>query len=304
MPRRSPSPRTILGLATIILLVTSLAPARFTRWISWFRGPFMTLMAPASGPVTALSAWLRPASTTSPFEGASESELERQVRELEIMLGKANQRIKRMEETISEYERGTGYPQPVPTRKLEATRVSANLPAGTFDVNRGRRQGVIGGTVAVARRSDQLVGIVTAAGPLVSTVHVLTDKRLEPNLMIGVIMPAQTGAALTPEQFDELPREQFRPTGNGSLLADAVGADKASHIHKGDLVRLDDETWPSAASMLILGTVSKIERTDDPLFYRVYVTPLADLARLRSIILFIPEDSTGDSGAGESGGER
>ena len=262
----------------------------------------MTLMAPASGPVTALSAWLRPASTTDRFEGASESELARQIRELEILLLRANQRIERLEDTILEYERGTAYPQSIPTRKLEATRVSANLPAGTFDVNRGRRQGVIGGTVAVARRSEQLVGIVTAAGPLVSTVHVLTDKRLEPNLMVGVVMPEQAAEAeMEADGFARLPRAQFRPTGEGTLLADAVGANEASRIHHGDLVRLDDETWPSAASMLILGRVSRIEPTDDPLFFRVYVTPLADLARLRSIILVIPDDAGGGGGSGGGG---
>lgn len=282
-----------------MLLVTSLAPARYTGWLSWFRGPFMTLMAPASGPVTGLSAWLRPASSVDRFEGASESELERQIRELEILLLRANQRIERLEDTIAVYERGTAYAQPVPTRKLEATRVSANLAAGTFDVNRGRRHGVIGGTVAVARRSEQLVGMVTAAGPLVSTVHVLTDERLEPNLMVGVVLPEPAGGeSLAPEGFAGLPRAQFRPTGEGTLLADAVGADDASRMEVGDVVRLDDETWPSAASMLILGRVTRVEPTDDPLFHRVVVAPLSDLARLRSIVLFIPEES-GVSGGGQ-----
>jgi cell shape-determining protein MreC len=299
MPRRSPSPRTVLGLATTILLVTSLAPSRYTAWISWFRGPFMTLMAPASGPVTGLSAWLRPASSTSPFESASDSELQSQVEELNIQLTRYFQQIQQMQERITEYERGTPYPQPVPTRKLEASRVSANLAAGTFDVNRGRRQGVVGGTVAAARQTDQLVGIVTAAGPMVSTIHLLTDKHLEPNLMVGVVMPGQSSSDLTPEGFTHLPRAQFRPTGEGTLLADAVGADEAARIQKGNLVRLDDETWPSAAAMLILGQVSRVEPTVDPLFYRVYVTPLADLARLRSIILFIPENT---SSGRESGG--
>ncbi len=303
MTRRAPSPRTILGLATAVLLAAALAPSPFTRWITWFRGPFMTLLAPVAGPVTALSSWLRPAAFTDRFDDAPESELQRQIRELEMLLLTANSRIERLEERITEYERTTLYERPVPTRKLEASRISANLPAGTFDVNRGQRHGVVGGTVAVARRSEQLVGIVTAAGPLVSTVHVLTDRRLEPNLVVGIVMPDD--ARLSPEEFSALPRAQFRPTGDGALLADAVGAGDAARIQPGHIVRLADETWPSAASMLILGRVTRVEPTDDPLFYRVTAVPLADVARLRSIILVIPDASAearGDGG-GDGGGE-
>lgn len=296
MPRRSPSPKSILGLATVLLLLAALAPARFSAWITWFRGPFMTLVAPASGPITGLSAWLRPATFDNRFDDTPESELQRQLRDLELRYFRSLEQINALEELLIDLQHP--FAQPVPTRKLEATRISANLSAGTFDVNRGRNHGVIGGTVAVARRSEQLVGIVTAAGPLVSTVHVLTDEDLEPNLVVGIITSETADPAL--EDFASLPRAQFRPTGRGTLIAEKVGADNASRISPGDIARLADETWPSAASMLILGRVSRVEPTDDPLFYQVTITPLADLARLRSIILSIPDNSQ-DAAAGDRG---
>ena len=100
-----------------------------------------------------------PADAQDRFAGSSEEELARQVRELELDYPRSLERIAYLEGLIEDVER---YDQPV--RKLEATRVSANLSAGTFDVSRGRRNGVRGGTVAVARGTEQLVGTMIEPG--------------------------------------------------------------------------------------------------------------------------------------------
>jgi cell shape-determining protein MreC len=296
MARRSPSPRTLLLLTTIVLLTTSLAPTRFTKWLGAFRDVFEALVMPASGPVTAVSAWLRPAEEYDRFEGSTEAQLAAQVRELELgylRLLDENDRLNRLLEDMGRYTQ--------PVRKIEATRQSANLASGTFDVSRGKRDGVRGGTVAVARGSEQLVGIVTSAGPLTSTVHALTDRRLEPNLMVGVVVPEDQ--VLDQEGLAMAPRAQFRPSGD-ALFAEAVGKDDAERMAPGSLVRLSDETWPTAAQMLILGRVTRVDRTDEPLFYNVTVEPLTDVKRLRSVILFIPEAGAQDAGESEPGVAR
>jgi len=257
----------------------------------------MTIVAPVSGPAEALSTWLRPAATLdSPDASTPEGELLRSYEKLQLDYAVALERVVTLEALVRDLQEGVEFQPEIPVVKLEAARVGANIPGGTIDVARGTRDGVVEGSIAVARRSHQLVGIVTKVGPLVSTVHVITDKRVSPGLMVGVVMPG--GPIASPAALAGLPRIQLKPADDGTLVANQVGIGDAQRIAPGQRVRIMDESWPQAASMLVLGQVVRIEPTDEPLFKRVIVRPEVEPARVSAVILSIPRPEREAPGRG------
>ncbi len=281
-----------LALVVAVLAVLALLPTRLTWWVSWARGPFMTVVAPVSGPASALGGWLHPEEWSARSEAdAPEAEMLRQREALELAYNRALDRIVELEGEVRDLQEGVEFQPEIPIARLTVTRIGSNLAGGTIDVSRGTRDGVTTGSVAVARRSQQLVGIVSSVGPVVSTVHLITDTRVNPGLAIGVVMPKQMVG--TPDEFVSLVKIQLRPEGDGTLVADEVGVGEANRIEPGLRVRLSDETWPGAASMLVLGRVWKIEDTEEPLFKRVVVKPEVDPQTVRGMILNIPRDDPG-----------
>lgn len=290
MKRRSPSPRTLLAASIVALLVISQLPERFIGWFGWFRSPLMTIIAPASTPLSRLASGLRPGEHL-PRPDTPEGELERQRDEMALHLLRAEARILELEELIRDIQGGVPYQRAVGVLRVEAMRAGSNPSAGTIEVARGRTHGVVEGSVAVSRSGQQLVGIVTSVGASTSTVHLMTDRRLFPNLLEAVAIPDV--APTTAEELAALPRMQLRPAGNGTLVSSEVGVNQAQRMQVGQRVRLDDNTWPSAAAMLVLGRITSIEPLDDPLFRRIIVTPEVDPSGLRSVILFIPSEAGG-----------
>ena len=279
-----------MALLVALIVLTSLAPTSLTGWITGVRGPFMTIIAPVSGPAEALSVWLRPPETlASPDASTPEAELLRQYERMQLEYAVALERIVTLEGLVRDLQEGVEFQPNVPMARVEAVKIGANIAGGTIDISRGARDGVTAGSIAVARRSQQLVGIVTSVGPLVSTVHVITDDRVNPGLMVGVVMPG--GPLGSAAELAALPRIQLKPAGDGTLVADQVGIGDAQRIAPGQRVRLMDETWPATASMLVLGQVVRVEATEEPLFKRIVVKPEADPARVSAMILSIPRDS-------------
>lgn len=286
-----------MALLVALLVLTALLPSSITGWITGVRGPFMTIIAPVSGPAELVSAWLRPPATlASPDASTPEAELLRQFEKLQTEYLAATERIGALEALVRDLQEGVDFQPDVPVVRVEAARIGSNIAGGTIDVSRGARDGVVKGSIAVARRSQQLVGIVTTVGPLVSTVHVITDDRVNPGLMVGVVMPGRPLESTA--ELASLPRIQLKPAGDGTLVADQVGIGDAQRILPGQRVRLMDETWPASASMLVLGQVVRIEPTEEPLFKRIVVKPEVDPARVSAMILTIPKDSAGSAGRG------
>jgi hypothetical protein len=294
MPRRTPSARLLLSATVLALVATSLLPTSVTRWIGeWFRGPMMTIIAPISGPMSGLSTWLRPGDRLPPRDADTpQAELIRQRDDAELRYLRVLDRVQELEALVRDLQRGVLYTE-TPSVRREARRVGSNIAGGTMDIDRGRRHGVREGSIAIARGSEQLVGIVTKVEPMTSTIHLITDTRLEPGLLDGVVMSEgriEDAAALA-----DLPQLQLEPGRDGLLVSESVGVNAAGRMVVGRQVRLMDDSWPSTARMLVLGRIVRIEETEDPLFRRVLVQPEIEPARLRSVILAIPEGD--DEGA-------
>ncbi|MBL0926817.1 MAG: hypothetical protein IBJ11_04085 [Phycisphaerales bacterium] len=290
MRRRLPSPRATLVIAAAALLALALLPARFTGWVGWFRGPFLAAVGPVSGPLRIVSKFLRPGER-GPGRPVtdSEAELVRQRDDAERRANELAAQVLELNRLLSDFQR-----QPVAlgsrVRMIEGSVLASQPGRGLVDVARGTTHGIGPGTVVVARGAaagGQLVGIVTDRSAVSSVVHLITDRRVSPPLMIGVIGGE---GVMTPEVLQQSPRVQLKPTGEGLLAADAVGVAEAARIAPGAVVRLLDDSWPVSAQMTLLGRVTAVEPTDNPLFRRVVVRPEVDVARVRSVILRIPAD--------------
>jgi len=294
MARRTLSPRATLLLAIGLFLLGSLLPLRLTRWVGWLRDPLMTIVAPISGPMSALSGWLRPG--RSPEHADESPELADLRQQRDYYRGayfRAEQENAQLRDTVRALQEGVAYGAPAAVRRLAASRIGADPGAGTIDVSRGRSHGVTLATVAVAVNAPQhLVGRVSNTESMVSTVQLITDQRISPRLIDALIIP---DGEVTPERIASAPRCQFEPDGEGTLVAE-LGALHADQIEKGDLAFLDDPHWPASAQRLIVGRVVRVEETDRPLFRRVVIRPDFEPARVTSVILRIAAEE-GEGGA-------
>lgn len=294
MARRTLSPRATLLLAVGLFLLGSLLPLRLTRWVGWFRDPLMTVVAPVSGPISALSGWLRPGRSGAAHDESPElADLRQQRDYYRGAYFRAEQENAQLRDTVRALQEGVAYGAPASVRRLEASRVGADPGSGTIDVSRGRNHGVTLATVAVAVNAPQhLVGRVSNTESMVSTVQLVTDRRISPRFVETLLIPE---GETTPERVAAAPRCQLEPVGDGTLTGD-LGSIHADLVNRGDLAFLDDPHWPTSAQRLIVGRVVRIEETDRPLFRRIVVRPDFDPARVTSVILRIAVEE-GEGGA-------
>lgn len=289
MPRRTLNPQSILVLATLGVLLTAVLPAKWSGWTNALRGPFKTVIAPVSGPINSFATWLRPGDSRRAVVDATSDQLNQQLELYKSENLRLEQQVEQMRQLVEALQSGVAYGQPLRLKRVEATRVGADLGAGTIDVSRGTIHGVALGTVAVPTTAPQhLIGVVTAVGPTVSTIHVITDKRIAPNLLDTLILP--TGdAAPAPGTLARAPRCQFHPVGDGSFSGE-ISAEDAARIQRGDAAFLDDPSWPPGAQRLIIGRVVRTDDTDNPLFKKLILLPDLDLLRVRHVVLRTPSD--------------
>lgn len=297
MPRGFNNPRGLFLLTLLSVLILALLPLRWSGWVRALRNPVDVLVRPVSGPMASLSTWLRPPRRTGdhpPLPASEEAaELERQRDEFKWLYLRQLDRNAELEALVRDLQGGTAWSRPPGVQRVEASRVGSDTAAGTVDFSRGTLDGVRAGAVAVARRSEQLVAIALDARPNVTTFRLITDKRLQPNLIVAVIFPEGPVAS---DQLSTLPRCQLKPLGDGTLVDANVGVTSAQSIRPGMIVRLADETWPDAARMLVLGRVVRVEAADNPLYRRVIVRPDFDISRVPSVIIQYPAPAGSNPG--------
>lgn len=297
MARRRINPRGVLFLTMAALLLVALLPSGVTRWVGWFRGPLMAVIAPISGPLTHVSRWLRPGDLRRLADHVPEINELRLLNELyKTEFLRAEQENQRLRLVIESLQQGVAYGPTGRLRLLEATRVGSRPEAGTIEVARGELDGVQLGAIATALGAPQhLVGVVVATGPTVSTVRLSTDRQLSPKWVEAIVLK---DAPVNVEAVSAAPRCQFRPAGDGALVGE-VDAQKAERISPGDVAYVDDNHWPAGAQGLVLARVIRIEEIENPLFRRLVLRPDFDLARVQGVILRIPISS--DAGPGGDG---
>ena len=272
--------RRALPLSVAALFVVVLLPPGWLAWVGWFGDMTTLAIAPISHPAKMVGDWLDPAHTRE--VDADAEALAEQLAQIELLLHQAQERAADLQRRLAEVEEWRLLYPDVDIDPLGAPVIgsSSDPSARELVVRAGSRRGVTPNTVAVVRGA-QLVGRVTRAANRTCRVRPITDPaapRIE-----GRIMFDAEGNGL---------RCSLKPVGDGTLVGDvgeAVGPRpiEPDEIEPGMPVRLDDQTWPAHARMLIIGHVESV--ADDPdkgLRKVVTVRPTVELDRISELVLW------------------
>jgi len=264
-----------LPLALVALALLSLAPTRFTSWVAHLRDPVEFVLRPISHPLAALSRNLRPASP-EPAGDPRIAALETQREDLAARLARARQRIDDLERLIAELQAGYAVAPELDIRAFAApvTGSSSNATDFTLRVGAGSAQGVLPQSSVAVSGGFHLVGRVVQVGRASCLVLPITEEAtgwIEARVMV--------------QDPDVSFRGQFRPTGDGALAGDMEQT--ARDIKPGQIVRLDDPTWPAGAQQLQVGRVVAAERQPNGRL-RVTIRPEIDPRRVSEVVLRVP----------------
>jgi hypothetical protein len=273
-----------------MLVVLALGvPARFQWWAAALGRTVMVIEAPLSGPVWRLATSLGP-SRPAPYDDATRV-LEEENERLRGELLRTQLENDRLRQTITDLQSGLALQDNSPVRQLEASVLGAGSDpeSGMLTIRAGTQQGVNTDGVALAP-GLQLLGRVVAVSERTCTVRALTTKSGE--AMTAMIMVNQ-------EVADGL-KCTLTPVGDGTLRGPVSDRrDPATNAaitpQPGQIVRLDDPTWPKISRMLKLGVVESVEpNPNQPLRRIVTVRPtVLDLERISDVILWTPIDQAG-----------
>jgi cell shape-determining protein MreC len=194
---------------------------------------------------------------------------------------------------LEQFGKGAMYAE-LPVRQILRRVIGTPAePGGQILVRAGTRDGVEVNSVATAE-GVHLVGRVVSVGPRTCIIKLITDKSSGP--IDGVIM--------TPDEARGPKARQLHPVGGG-LLQTRVrleGNEKPPEV--GQLVRLDDKSWPRNAQMaLVIGAIERPPEPDSVGWYIVTVKPTLDLERLSEVVLRIsPEEEDAGRPSPKAGG--
>ncbi|CAG1005380.1 hypothetical protein PHYC_03225 [Phycisphaerales bacterium] len=277
----------MLPLTVVVAAILAVGvPARWQGWAAWIGDKVDLVVAPISGPALKVAHWLRGARTPPDDDGLRVLEEENERIEQKYLA--TVQEVVRLRQMVKDLQHGIEMNPDVRPRPLSAPvfGVTAGNPT-LIKVQAGEREGVGPSTVALAP-GLQLIGRVIGAAERTCTVQIITGKGAQPvSAMIMLREGSPDGLrctlAATGDGTLRGPVEDRRDAGTGLAVQPAVG----------QVVRLDDATWPRIARMLLIGRIERVEENpDQPLRKIVTVRPAVDqMDRLSEVILWVPEEA-------------
>ncbi|WP_432799495.1 rod shape-determining protein MreC [Poriferisphaera sp. WC338] len=287
MVQRSGNTAKMMGVVVVLLVISSLLPARWGGMLAMLpKGFLQTTLSPVSG---TMLGWSVSMSGGEGNAGRVVPELEK-YEDLQAYYADAKKFIAQL---LFENERLRE--EVVQLRGVQETRgdlggltfLDARVTMNTGDklnpiltVDRGSNKGVHPGQVVT--RGRDLVGVVMDVGVLTSRVQLVTSESAPP-LGVKFMAPRELEKRFGREEFLELAedRKHFY-----------VDVEVEYPVYQGDWVHLSDEqgSWPEEAKAFIVGEVEVVE--DHPktpfLMKRVVVKPRVNLDRLTRVDVIIP----------------
>jgi hypothetical protein len=292
--------RSILTVLVGLCALLAIAPPSWVRWSDALANPGQTLLAPVRAPVNRLFS-LSPMAGVDP-RTIDAATIRQQCDEYLTALKRSEVENETLRQKIAELQRGIELNPGLALRQYTAQVIghASDLSSDALNVRAGKRQGVEGRAVAVAR-GVHLVGRVASVQDRTCTVTAITDRSFSG--LRGVVMVNDTLAG--PECYLEKARRA------GQLvftLEDREITDPASGrpfiVGPGQTVRVKDPTWPMPAQMLIIGKVVSVEpKPESPLRRIVIVRPELDVTRVSELTLRWLADTQvpGTTGSGRGG---
>jgi hypothetical protein len=285
------SPRSWLTVAALLLLVTSLLPARFGEWVNGIGGLATRLIAPASHPITMLARWVVPAQRLR-GDDPQMLTLEQRLEEFRTLWLREQEESARLRRVVAELQRGAMFTDLQLHQLLRPVvgGVSDGL-GGVLLVRSGSSEGIERNAVATTA-GVQLVGRVVDVDSHICKVRLINNQRARERIR-GVIMTEAGGRGANC---------LLTPLKDGVLQGQVESSGTPPEV--GQLVRLDDEEWPRHAQMLIIGRVESVEQGLHGWQF-IKVRPTVDLDRVKEVVLrFTPGSEFEGATAGVSGKGR
>jgi len=281
-----------LPIVLVLTLIAGLMPHNWLGWANDLHQVISFPLTPFGNAMSWVGAQLRspkPITEDVPEEARQYVEHLKQERELFKRLYYAEQaRAERLREQLEQLQAlPPAYTNSQNIQTIGATITQSNPsdPLGAVELNRGRRSGVLPGTIGVYD-GVHLVGRVVSVSRLHSQLLPLTNPAT--GLINGAIVPPGNQSI----RLEARPRVQLEPLGNGTFVGHV---DKQEDVTKGDHVRLIDRTWPDTAQGMLIGVIRSMKvRDEQPLQHRIVVTPTYRVYQLSFITLIVEAAGNAD----------
>ncbi len=294
----------MLPIAVLALLVMSVVPLRYLGPLTWMSDLVRVAEAPVSQPMRSFGSWLSPAVAVEAVPEQLRI-MEQQAEEWQTLYRREQRENRLLRARIEELSRGVAV-NSLPVRQVPAPVISgsSDLSSGMLTIRVGRNSQVEVNTVVVVG-GTQLLGRVERVGTLTCQARPITDRGA---MAVRGRVAIDDTASPTARSLACL----LRATGVDGLLmgdvqdpAELAGHDSASiddWLEIGQTVRLDDDSWPANAQMLVIGEIVHIEPApQSPLRRVITVRPRVMLSRVSEVMLRVVQESSG-VGAGGGGG--
>jgi hypothetical protein len=286
-------------LTVLFTLVLALLPARWLAWTNDVAGIVHLPLTPFGDAGVRLAGWLRPAPAlrTAIHEDtveqirhvtADRDRFERLYRSAQLRIQQLTEELSQLQQLPPEVLAGTAPPKiaRITGRNLAAAAGAVELKGGSHD---GHEVGMVG-----VYNSVFLIGRVSSVSRFRSVLTPITHGAN--GLMIAVVVPADRPEA----PLTTAPRIQLIPQDDGTFAAEA---DRSHDLREGDIVRLDDPSWPPWAQAMVVGTIEAVSVKDaEPLRHDLVIRPrfqVSDVAYV-SLLTGADELAQGGDGRGES----
>ena len=273
-----------LPAAVLILLLTSLTPARWLGLTREIAAIINVPFAPIQEFGNVLAITLRPPSRdVDDLPEAARAvvrQLERERDQYERLFRAAEARNAELREQLRQIQMVPVGGDATDVLRLNAP-ITARSPAdpdGAVRVRRGRREGVEVDAVAIYA-GVHLLGRVIEVDLLSSTIRPVMHEST--GALTAVVAPAER----TDLPLEAFPRIRIRPVDGGGFVGDI---DRAAEVAVGDLVCLYDRSWPEVAQFRHLGIVEAIRpKPEQPLRNTLEIRPRYRLRDVRSVVLIV-----------------
>ena len=269
-----------LAVATGLTVIAALLPIRWLGWTAVLAEIVRVPIQPMADAGVQVGRWVRP-----PVDDRGESEaLRKRTDELEttrVLLHGALLEIEGLHEEIAAMQDARTLRPGVEITPIFARVTSrpVDRARGPVRVNAGSRLGVVAGAIVVYRGGHLIGRVARNPSRLSCGVVPITDPSI--GLIEGYVNAADDPGG----DIRHRPHIQLLPDGRGGLVGDL---DRELAIHRGDVVRLSDPSWPGTAQGLIIGVVQSVVPKDlQPLRNAVTVRPQYDAQRVAAMTVII-----------------
>ncbi|MBL8763025.1 MAG: hypothetical protein JNM07_02000 [Phycisphaerae bacterium] len=295
-----PGHRAALVGAMSLLVLLSLLPAGWIRWVGWFGGVANFLVAPVQDPIGRALRRFHASRTADRSVDPELRELRERIEAFQAVNLRLADERQQLEARIVELQRGLALNEELPVAMFLANVIGGGSggPGGPIKVRAGKRQGVEHGSVAVVQGVD-VFGRVVDVGDRISAVLPITDRAS--GAILGVVMPSED---IDPRKAVDnevtcllTPRRDGRLSGPIGVTRDVRGAGMPYDIRPGAIVRLKDTKWPRDSQYLVVGVVEDVvprpnQRPD------IVVRPRYDPPRIGQVVLRVSGEMPLDKSEG------